>query len=246
MIHYHGADLNPAYDMVKIFPGRHAIVSYAYPEPIAVAAEICQSVILDNGAFTAWKNGTRHDFDGYADWCRHWLRHPCVDWCIIPDKIDGTEQDNDWLIEKWTLPRAMSVPVWHLHESLDRLKRLMEFPRIALGSSGVYADPGSNDWWHRISEAMTVLCDQDGFPKVKLHGLRMLNPGIFSKLPLSSADSSMVARNVGMDGRWKTNIVPKSKIIRAAILMERIERHASAAFWNPDSIGAYQNMDLFG
>lgn len=232
--------------MVKIFPGRHAIVSYAYPEPIAVAAEICQSVILDNGAFTAWKNGTRHDFDGYADWCRHWLRHPCVDWCIIPDKIDGTEQDNDWLIEKWTLPRAMSVPVWHLHESLDRLKRLMEFPRIALGSSGVYADPGSNDWWHRISEAMTVLCDQDGFPKVKLHGLRMLNPGIFSKLPLSSADSSMVARNVGMDGRWKTNIVPKSKIIRAAILMERIERHASAAFWNPDSIGAYQNMDLFG
>jgi len=246
VIHYHGADFNPVHDMVKVFPGRHAIVSYAYPEPIAIAVEICQSVILDNGAFTAWKKGEAHDLDGYADWCRHWLRHPCVDWCIIPDKIDGTEEDNDRLIDQWSLPKAISVPVWHLHESLERLERLMEFPRIALGSSGIYADPGSNDWWHRMTEAMSVLCDSEGFPKVKLHGLRMLNPGIFSKLPLASADSSMVARNVGMDVRWRTNLVPKSKVVRAAILMERIERHASVAFWNPDCIGAYQNMDLFG
>ena len=246
LIHFHGADLNPAHDMVKIFHGRHAIVSYGYPEPIAIAAEICQSVILDNGAFTAWKKGTSYDFDGYGNWCRHWLRHPAVDWCIIPDSIDGSEKKNDELIERWEFPHSVSVPVWHLHESLDRLESLMEFPRIALGSSGIYADPGSSEWWYRMTAAMSVLCDSDGYPLVKLHGLRMLNPGIFSKLPLASADSSMVARNVGMDSRWRTNIVPKSKIIRAAILMERIERHASAAFWNPNCVEAYQNMDLFG
>jgi hypothetical protein len=246
MIHYHGADFNPTHEMVKVFPSRHAIVSYAYPAPIEIAAEICQSVILDNGAFTAWKRGEAYDFDGYAAWCRHWLRHPAVDWCVIPDAIDGSEADNDYLLNQWELPESLSVPVWHLHESLERLERLMRYPRVALGSSGVYADPGSNDWWHRMTEAMAVLCDAEGFPKVKIHGLRMLNPGIFSKLPLASADSSMVARNVGMDVRWRTNLVPKSKVVRAAILMERIERHASAAFWNPDCIGAYQNTDLFG
>jgi len=42
---------------------------------------------------------------------------------------------------------------------------------------------------------MEVCCDADGMPKTKLHGLRMLDPVIFSHMPLSSADSCNVARN---------------------------------------------------
>ena len=80
----------------------------------------------------------------------------------------------------------------------------------------------------------------------KLHGLRMLDPGVFSKMPLSSADSTNVARNVGIDSAWRQAYAPHSRAMRALILMERIERHASAAYWDRDCIGAYQNMQLFG
>lgn len=246
MIHYHGTPMYPATEMASAFKGKHAMVSFAAPDQIEVCAEICQSVTLDNGAFSAWKAGKSYDFAGYETWAAHWVKHPAVDWCIIPDVIDGGEEENDELLAAWSLDTALSVPVWHLHESLDRLDRLMDYPRIALGSSGQFAEVGTADWWERMRQAMSVLCDEDGFPKVKLHGLRMLDPGVFSKIPLASADSTNVARNVGIDMRWKASIAPKSQKLRAHILMERIEAHASAAFWNSEVIPHYQNMELFG
>jgi len=247
LIHYHGTPLTPAADMAQAFARRHAMVSWSDPRQMEVAAEVCQSVALDNGAFPAWMAGTPYDFDGFADWAEKWVRHPAVDWCVIPDKIDGTEAENDALLRDWGLPAAVSVPVWHMHESIDRLARLAaDFPRVALGSSGEFAVVGTEAWWLRIADAMDTICDADGRPMVKLHGLRMLDPGVFSRLPLSSADSTNVARNVGMDSAWRQSYAPKSRAMRALILMERIELHASAAYWDRSAICAYQNNQLFG
>jgi hypothetical protein len=239
--------MTPTIDMVRAFRGRHAMVSFEHPLQMDIAAEICQSVALDNGAFSAWRSGKHYDFSGYTDWCVTWLRHPAVEWCVIPDVIDGNESDNDRLLERWPLPSAYSVPVYHLHESLERLARLVAtFPRVALGSSGAYADPGSVEWWDRMAEMMEVICDTDGLPKAKLHGLRMLDPVIFSHLPLSSADSCNVARNVGIDQAWNGPYAPKSRAARATILMDRIESHASASRWCHKSSGVQQNMELIG
>lgn len=246
MIHYHGTPMTPTLDMIKSFTAKHAMVSYAEPRQIEIASEICQSVVLDNGAFTAWRQQQNYDFEGYVEWALKWVKHPAVEWCIIPDKIDGTENDNDVYMRDWPLPKHNSVPVWHMHESLDRLERLLEFPRIALGSSGAYASVGNEPWWKRIAEAMSIICDNEGRPKVKLHGLRMLDPGVFSKLPLASADSCYVSRNVGMDTAWKGPYAMTSRYVRAVCLMERIERHASASVWSESAIAAYQNFELFG
>src|SRR6185295_12566351 len=115
------------------------------------------------------------------------------DWCLIPDVIDGDEYENDQMIIRWNMAYMglVGVPVWHLHESLERLKGLAErFQRVALGSSGQFAEVGNERWWHRMGEAMAVVCDERGRPRVKLHGLRMLNPTVFSHVPLSSADST--------------------------------------------------------
>lgn len=233
-------------DFVRSFAGKHAMVSYEHPEQLEVAAEICQSVVLDNGAFSAWKQGKTYDFAGYADWAAKWVRHPSVDWCVIPDVIDGSEAENDELLHRWTLPSAVSVPVWHLHESLDRLERLLAYPRIALGSSGDYATIGNDRWWKRMAQAMRIICDENGIPRTKIHGLRMLDPGVFSKLPFASADSCNVARNVGIDLKWRGPYTPPSRYSRAVVLMERIERHASAACWSEDAIESYQNFELLG
>jgi hypothetical protein len=239
--------MTPLPDMLRAMRARHAMVSFEDPRQIAEAAEICQSIVLDNGAFSAWCRGREYDFDGYRDWCALWLRHPCVDWCVIPDVIDGTEERNAALIKEWQLPHDRSVPVYHLHESLEHLEWLVSaFPRIALGSSGQYADPGATSWWHRMAEVMRIVCDDQGFPRVRLHGLRMLDPVLFSHMPLSSADSCNVARNIGIDGAWRGPYTPSSKWARALVMMDRIEHHASARRWTGDSGGVQQNLELLG
>lgn len=246
MIHYHGLPMTPVADMLRSMRARHAMVSFEDSRQIEEAAEICQSVVLDNGAFSAWRQGKPHDFNGYRDWAARWLCHPCVEWAVIPDVIDGTESQNDELIGNWDLPVWKSVPVYHLHESLERLARLSSWPRVALGSSGQFADPGSASWWSRIADVMSVVCDSSGYPLTKLHGLRMLDPVLFSHLPLSSADSCNVARNIGIDQAWSGPYVPRSKWARALVMMDRIEHHASARRWCGRGAGVQQNMELIG
>lgn len=247
MIHYHGLPITPIDVAAKALQAKHAMVSYAWPDQIAVAVEVCQSIVLDNGAFSAWRGGKELDIQGYTEWAQFWLRHPAVDWCLIPDVIDGDENDNARMVRDWPLPKAFSVPVWHLHESLEYLAWLVNaFPRVALGSSGAFSTPGTKKWWGRIAEAMRVACDEDGMPRCKLHGLRMLDSVIFSHVPLSSADSTNVARNIGIDSAWTGAYAPASKAMRAQILMERIEQHASARCWHAPSSGVQQNLSLLG
>lgn len=247
MIRFHGLPMYPLDVMVRVYKGKHAMVSFQAPDQIEEACEVCQAVVLDNGAFSAWKSGEAHDFDGYLSWATHWLKHPAVEWAVIPDVIDGTEADNDAHLSRWPLARAVSVPVFHMHESLERLQRLIdEYPRVALGSSGQFAKTNTSSWWSRMAEIMSVACDGNGMPKAKLHGLRMLDTGIFSRLPLASADSTNVARNVGRDVRWNGSYTPRRVCTRAVVMIENIEDHTAAHRWNGEGAAFQQNMDLLG
>jgi hypothetical protein len=248
MIHYHGLPMTPVLALLRAMQGKHAMVSYERPHQLPEAAEICQSVALDNGSFSAWRQGKPYDFSGYYEWCEKWLKHPAVDWAVIPDIIDGDEEANERLLSQWPHGKNHGVPVWHLHEGLARLKWLVtsRWPRVALGSSGKYAVPGSQAWWHRIAGAMRVVCDDDGLPLVKLHGLRMLDPVLFSHIPFASADSANVGRNLGIDERWLGPYAPQSKATRATIMIDRVEAHAAASRWSGESSGVQQNMELLG
>ncbi len=247
MIHYHGLPMTPLPDMLRAMHGRHGMVSFSEPRQINDAAEICQSIVLDNGAYSAWREERAHDFEGYAEWAAKWLQHPSVEWCVIPDVIDGDEEKNDELLAKWPLNNHFSVPVYHMQESLDRLERLVSaYPRVALGSSGEYMFPGSKEWWRRMAAMMEVACNAEGMPRCKLHGLRMLDPLIFSHLPLASADSCNVARNIGIDQAWHGPYVPRSKWARALVMMDRIEHHASARRWTTQAMSEQQNLELIG
>lgn len=231
MIHYHGTPITPEADMVRIVTGRHAMVSFANPQQIEIVADICQSFSQDNGAYPAWRAGKPiTDWTPYYAWVREWKKHPGFDFALIPDVIDGTEKENDTLIAVWPHGNA-GVPVWHLHESLRKLQRLCEFwPRVALGSSGEYATIGTDKWWNRMAEAMEVACPF-GRPDAKLHGLRMLDPEVFSRFPFSSADSTNVARNIGIDSAWRGTYLPPNKAVRGIVLAERIESVQSAPTW---------------
>lgn len=232
MIHYHGLPITPDADCATIMLNRHAMISFAYPDQLSLASEVCSSFILDCGAFTEWKRGSKVDLKAYLDWAAAWSTHPGFEWCIIPDSIQGTEDENDALLTGWPLRKSISVPVWHLHESVARLARLGAlWPRVALGSSGEYSTPGSPLWWSRIGEAMDAICDGSGRPRCKLHGLRMLDARILRHLPLASADSTNVARNIGIDAKWAKGYSPPTKAARGVILAQRIESQQSAERW---------------
>lgn len=234
MIYYHGLPVTPDTAAAEAVAGGHAFVSYRHPHQIGLAMGCCQSFALDNGAFSAWATGSPIiKWDPFYDWVRDIQRHPAFDWAVVPDVIDGSEADNDALLREWPHGSIVGVPVWHMHESLDRLVRLAhEWPRVCLGSSGAFSTVGTEDWWHRIHSAMTVICDSDGFPVCKLHGLRMLNPKVFSKLPLSSADSTNIGRNIGIDNKWKGTYLPPTKEARARLMRQRIESVYGAQRWS--------------
>lgn len=241
MIHYHGGHITPIAAGAKILMGRHALVSFSAPSCVDIVAEVCQSFVFDNGAFSAWRSGKPiTDWNPYYQWVREWKNHPAFDWAIIPDIIDGGEEDNDRLIDEW--PDDLDgVPVWHLHESLDRLSRLSHRWRwVSLGSSGRFKDIKTRAWWGRMEEAMEAVCD-NGRPRCKLHGLRMLDPEVFTRYPFASADSNNVAINMSLDKRW-TSYRPATRTGMGIVVAERVEAHQSASSWVP---ARGKQLDLF-
>ena len=243
MIHYHGLPITPATVANYAVQAGHAFVSYAHPDQISTAIEICQSFALDNGAFSAWKaNKSVENWDFYYEWALNLKKVPSCDFAVIPDVIDGTEADNDALLRDCPFPNWFGSPVWHLHESFERLEQLANtYVRVSLGSSGQYSTVGSNAWWSRMGSAMRVICDDMGRPMCKLHGLRMLDPAIFTKFPFSSTDSTNIGRNVGIDKNWKNgNYPPPTKEARAQVMRARIESHNAPAIWNFQQVEQYE------
>lgn len=230
MIHYHGGPITPDTCAIKAWKSRHAFISYANSAQLGLASEITQSFSLDNGAFTLWKTGKEIDWDCYYQFIDKWKNHPRFDFAIIPDVIGGGMDENDRLIDEWPHGDVIGVPVWHMNESDDRFISLCErFPRVAIGSCGEYDVKYPTKCVHKLRDVISKVIDKNGYPIAKLHGLRMLNKTIFTEIPLSSADSTNVARNIGLDKKWTGAYSPQSKETRASILVERIESFNSSS-----------------
>lgn len=244
---YHGLPITPEPVAIAAVAGGHAFVCHRHPEQLELALKLCQSIAVDNGAFPAWMaKKPITNWEPYYEFVAELHRYPPFDFAVIPDVIDGDEQANDALLAEWPWSGKdawIGAPVWHLHESLERLERLaLNYPRICLGSSGQFATVGSAAWFNRMSEAMDVVCDKKGRPVCKLHGLRMLDPDIFTRFPLASADSTNIARNVGIDCKWYGPYVPSSKTAKATVMRDRIESFQSPMLWERRSAPIQQGL----
>jgi hypothetical protein len=234
VIHYHGLPITPETAAASAIGAGHAFVSFSDTRQLALATSVCQTFALDNGAFGAWRAGKPiTDWSEFYRWARECKRIPSCDFAVIPDVIDGDEKANDELLREWPLPKHFGAPVWHLHESLARLQTLVkDWPRVCLGSSGDFAVIKTASWWRRMAQAMHAACDEDGCPLTRLHGLRMLDPEVFTRFPFSSVDSTNIGRNVGIDQAWRGSYQPATKEARAAVMRGRIEAHNAPARWD--------------
>ena len=222
------------------------MVSFANQQQVHLAFEKAQGVALDNGAFTVWKKSEKVDVPAYTQWVMLWMRHPAFEWAIIPDVIDGTEGENDDLISQWPLAREVSVPVWHMHESIRKLGSLIEsFPRVAIGSSGEFADIRT--------KALESNARSDGgclrrgrHAKDKTSWVAPNAPRVLSSvIRITVVDSTNCGRNIGLDERWTGPYVPPSKDVRAMVIRDICENHASAYRWCGIG-GVPRNLELLG
>ncbi len=211
-IHYHGLPVTPLAVLYEL-AGNHFCVSHAYPEQVRIAHEIGQSVVLDNGAFSAWRQGKGVNWPSFYAWCETWFAYPNT-WGIIPDVITGTEAQQDLLIRQW--PHGSSgAPVWHMHESVERLLGLIErWPRVCIGSSNEYAVVLSDMWRARMDETWNAIVKTFGRTPW-IHMLRGMQL-VFHPWPFASVDSTDVARNhnrpqnsaKAMADRWNARQCP--------------------------------------
>lgn len=231
MIHYHGGPITPDTCALKAWKGRHAFISFANSGQLPLASEVTQSFALDNGAFSFWTQKRVVDWKEYYRFVERWANNPRFSFAIIPDVIGGSSEENDELIAEWPHGKFIGAPVWHMNEPDERFIQLCnEFPRVAIGSMGEYDAKRPRRCVARLRDLIQHVVDENGYPICKLHGLRMLNADIFRHIPLSSADSTNVARNIGIDKSWqKSAYAPASKETRAAVLVERIESFNSAS-----------------
>ena len=189
MIHYHGTPITPNWALESM-AGQHFCVSFARPDNLKTCLRIGQSLMLDNGAFSAKTRGADFDPVAFYQWIDPLLAHP--HWGVVPDVIDGSVEQQREMVRTWPFPRTLGMPVWHLALPIDYLLELVDgWGWVALGSSGQYWQVGSPAWAARMDEAFNALSRAHArLPWT--HGMRMLAQGT-EQWPLSSADSTNVA-----------------------------------------------------
>ena len=191
MIHYHGTPITPN-RAIETMGGKHFCVSYARPDQLERCLRLGQSLMLDNGAFSAKTRGLQFDRNGFYKWVEPILRHP--NWGVVPDVIDGTVEQQREMVASWPFRKEFGIPVWHLGLSIDYLLELCDqWGRVCFGSAGEYWQIGTQKWTARMDEAFNQLSITFGsVPWV--HGMRMLGQSE-GPWPLASADSTNVAVN---------------------------------------------------
>jgi|TARA_Y100000296_G_scaffold67829_1_gene80735 hypothetical protein len=230
----HGLPINGTHDdkpAIEALASGSFLASYFYARPgqNKLGRQVDQAIdlvgddgvfLLDNGAFTAFKNGTSiaddADYlDGFYDWAGSIMNRCPQALAIIPDVIDGSTERNNEMISE-AIGRGLDfermVPVWHLHEDLAQLERLvLDWNHIAIGSSGAYWKVGSAEWKARIDEMFAHLdalfADQEfsaAYVRPKLHMLRGI--AVMDSYRFDSADSVNLAVNHGRQAQRNENL----------------------------------------
>jgi hypothetical protein len=176
---------------IETMGGKHFCVSYARPDDLKRCLRIGQSLMLDNGAFSAKTRGLPFDRDGFYGWVEPLLAHP--HWGVVPDVIDGSEDEQREMVKSWPFRKEMGIPVWHLGLSISYLIELCDaWGRVCFGSAGEFWQIGTSKWCHRMDEAFNALVNTYGRQIPWVHGMRMLGQAS-GPWPLASADSTNVA-----------------------------------------------------
>jgi hypothetical protein len=200
----------------RLLSGHRALMSFAYigtswlplKEAIAVAA-VATGVMLDSGAFTAWKQGRPISLGAYADWLTedHFPRDHALSLDVIGD-ADASMRNFRQLSELVT----GIVPVWHEGDPLEHLDEYVaRSPLVALGRLAA-----------RASEQKTLEFYDAAFNRHEAHRFHALGngrPTTLERYPFDSFDATSWQRDAAYSNaaRWPFNRCTKETRMRAHI-----------------------------
>jgi len=162
---------------------RHLMLSYYYDKKIAKKQmrrfrKLGLHIMLDSGAFSAWKSGIEINIDEYIQY----IKDNHIGKYIVLDVVGDSEKTYENL--KYMESKGLQpVPVFHLGSGLKYLQQLVdeEYYYICLGGT-----VGSS------REKRTEFFDKcfKRFPDTYFHGLGMTDPKLMVKYPWFSVDST--------------------------------------------------------
>lgn len=156
------------------------------------------TLLLDSGAFSAWKRNSSVDLKAYTRFIReHEDRvFAAVALDVIPGSPDAPKSDpegaaaaSDYNLQYMLDKGVNPMPVFHQFENMKWLVKMIDDGHKYIGISPSDRQP-TNKRMEWLDEVYTLLCDSKGRPCVKTHGFGVTSTEILYTYPFYTADST--------------------------------------------------------
>lgn len=154
-------------------------------------------IFMDSGAFSAYMKNTSVDLDKYIQFL-HENKHLFEVYCSL-DVIGDPKATWD-NFKKMEDAGLQPLPVFHIGDPEECLHKCLEYDYFCLG--GVASVGASSLRVPFLDRAFTIICDKDGMPRSKVHGLGMTSFELIRRYPFYSVDSTSWAMSAAMGGVW--------------------------------------------
>lgn len=199
---------------IKFLAGHRMLISFAYVGssflPVLAVGQIAKAasgLMIDSGAFTAWRKGKPIDLEAYEAWL---AKAPPHEAAIGLDVIgDASASMTNWQRLRKTYPSI--VPVWHEGDPIEHLDEYAaRAPLVALGRIE-----------GRRNEMKTLEFYDAAFNRHehRYHALGNANPVQLEPYPFDSFDSTGWQRDAAYSNaaKWPYNRCAKDTRLRAYI-----------------------------
>jgi hypothetical protein len=149
-------------------------------------------LIMDSGAFSAWKLGKPINLKEYTNFLlenQEWIKHGVALDVINPGRPEEAAQQG-WANYKYMRKQGLKpIPVVHVGENLDWLGRYLDTgcDYIGLSSSSIVSRGQSDNWY---AMAWSHLVDSSGRPIVKAHAFGEGRRDSLIRFPWQSSDTT--------------------------------------------------------
>jgi len=151
------------------------------------------NIFVDSGAFTAFTQGEKIDINEYISFLKENEKEILM--AANLDVIGGTEetqkqtQINQEIINNANL-NIKVLPCFHYGEDFSILKLYVEkYEYIALGGMAKMTKTDTESVHNWLIKCFDIICNEKGYPKVKVHGFGITTISLMFAYPWESVDS---------------------------------------------------------